>query len=248
MSRKPAVKRRDFVKLCASAVAAVNASPQVLAQSNQILHSYNRVKLTGSLGRPIRLADLEEGETYLFQYPYVSTPCFLLNLGQATTHEVNLKTKSGTSYLWRGGVGPKRSVVAFSAICAHRMSHPARSVSFINYRHQTVSFKDENMEVTRRPQVISCCSEKSVYDATQGARVLGGPAPQPLATILLEYDESEEALYAVGTFGGEMFDEYFKKFDHRLVLEYRTYDVRDFVADTSSVVPLTQRCRRQILC
>lgn len=40
------------------------------------------------------------------------------------------------------GVGPGASIVAFSAICAHRMSYPTRNVSFIDYRHKPMSEDD----------------------------------------------------------------------------------------------------------
>ena len=43
--------------------------------------------------------------------------------------------------------------------------------------------------------------------------------PQPLAAILLEQDAKSGALYAVGTYGGEMFAEFFRRFDFRLQLE-----------------------------
>jgi len=49
--------------------------------------------------------------------------------------------------------------------------------------------------------------------------VVSGPAPQPLATILLEHDAKADEVWAVGTFGGEMFDEFFRKYDFRLQLE-----------------------------
>ena len=41
-------------------------------------------------------------------------------------------------------------MVAFSAICAHKMSHPAPSVSFINYRHGEVKFRNSNDEIEQR--------------------------------------------------------------------------------------------------
>ncbi len=128
------------------------------------------------------------------------------------------------------------------------MTHPARAVSFINYRHRAVTFADAQDERARRARVIYCCSEKSVYDATRGARVLGGPAPQPLAIILLEYHDSSGALYATGTAGGEMFERFFAEYDFRLALEYNIPDVRELVAGTTTVLPLSQFCGHQVLC
>jgi hypothetical protein len=49
--------------------------------------------------------------------------------------------------------------------------------------------------------------------------VVSGPAPQPLCAILLEQDSKSGDVYAVGTYGGEMFAEFFRRFEFRLQLE-----------------------------
>lgn len=128
------------------------------------------------------------------------------------------------------------------------MSHPAREVSFINYRHAPARFKDKAERPVQRAQVIYCCSEKSVYDPAQGARVLGGPAKQPLAAILLEQDPTDGTLYAAGADGGAMFDRFFREFGFRLALEYRTRDIRALARATATVVLLADYCRNQVLC
>lgn len=248
MSRDTRFNRRSFVKLCASAVAMITANPRLLAQQDGTVRRYHRARLVDAEKRPIKAVDLEEGENYLFHYPYVSTPCFLLNLGEPTAQQTLLQTEDGRSYLWQGGVGPRRAVVAFSAICAHKMTHPARAVSFINYRHQRVNFMDKNKNEAKRASVIYCCSEKSVYDPAQGARVLGGPAPQPLAAILLEYNEADGTIEAIGTYGGEMFDKFFKEFDFRLRLEHRITNVRQEINSIAPVVKLKDYCATQVLC
>jgi Rieske Fe-S protein len=248
MSREPKISRRSFVKLCASTIAMVGANPSLLAQPHSEFHRYQRARLVDTEGRPVTPTDLKVGENYLFHYPYIVTPCFLLNLGRPAEQHTLLKTEDGKPYRWQGGVGPEHSVVAFSAICAHKMSHPARAVSFINYRHHAVRFRNKDEAITQRSQVIYCCSEKSVYDPMQGGRVLGGPAPQPLAAILLEYDERDGSLYAAGSYGGEMFDRFFEKFSFRLELEFNTANVRQEVANTAAVVPLAQYCQTQVLC
>lgn len=248
MSRKPKISRRSFVKLCASTIAMVGANPNLLAQPDGEFHRYRRARLVDTEGRPVAATDLKIGENYLFHYPYIATPCFLLNLGRPMEQHTQLMTEDGKPYRWQGGVGPERSIVAFSAICAHKMSHPARSVSFINYRHNAVSFRNANKTFTQRSQVIYCCSEKSVYDPTQGARVLGGPARQPLAAIRLEYDERDGSLYAAGLYGGEMFARFFEEFYFRLTLEFRTTNIHEQVTKTATVVPLAQYCKNQVLC
>lgn len=241
--------RRRFVKLCVSAAALVGVNPDALAaRVPSAARRYQRAMLVDARGQPIRAHDLKPGETYVFLYPYVSTPCFLMDLGRPTAAHVALKTEDGHPYEWSGGVGPQRSIVAFSAICAHKMSYPARAASFINYRHQPVRFAGRREESVRRAQVIYCCSEKSVYDPLEGARVLGGPARQPLAAVLLELDAGNGALYATGTDGGEMFERFFREFGFRLALDLKAPDIRAEVSGTSEVVPLAEYCQNPILC
>ncbi len=76
-------------------------------------------RLVGRGERPLTTAELVPDEAYVFHYPYVSTPCFLLDLGEPLD-AAELRTENGRTYTWPGGVGPRRSVVAFSAICSHR--------------------------------------------------------------------------------------------------------------------------------
>ena len=247
MGSDSGINRRSFVRLCASALGLIGANPALLAQPDARLHRYQRVRLVDLNGGPITAGALAVGENYLFHYPFATTPCFLLNLGRPTS-ATELKTEDGQPYRWPGGIGPSRSIVAFSAICAHKMSHPAKSISFINYRHERVRFQDSAEHSAQRAQVIYCCSEKSVYDPAQGARVLGGPAKQPLAAIVLEEDKHDAALYAVGTYGGEMFERFFREFGFRLALEHNTRDIRAAVSEIATVMPLADYSEKQMRC
>ena len=169
---------------------------------------------------------------------FAATPCFLLNLGRSVK-AAQLKTLAGEAYEWKGGVGAGRSVVAYSAICAHRLSYPTKDISFISYRV-------EKSARNRIGNVIHCCSEHSQYDPAAGARVVAGPAPQPLATILLEHDLQTDELHAVGTLGGEMFTEFFDRFGFKLELEHGT--PRAAVAGNCVVQELENYCKQQVKC
>ena len=204
------MERRDFVKLCAASAAGASL-PDASAKGLEA-RSYKRVKLLDDRNQPIRVASLAKGVSYVFEYPFGSTPAFLIRLDKPVPGGVTLKTESGDDYQWSGGVGPDKSVVAYSAICAHKLTYPTKQVSFIGYRHAP-------SPVAGPGRVITCCSDRSVYDPSAGARVVSGPAPQPLCTILLEHDTKADEVYAVGTFGGEMFSEFFKRFEFRLQLE-----------------------------
>lgn len=243
------MKRRGFVKLCAAAVAGITASPETLASNHQQYHRYGRVALVHpETGAPVGPGALEVGETYVFHYPFVSTPCFLIDLGKAVKSRNQLQTREGKPYVWRGGAGPKSSVVAFSAICAHKMSHPARSVSFINYRHGETRFRNSDDKIEQRSGIIYCCSENSVYDPALGGQVLGGPAPQPLAAIELEYDAGRDMFYATATIGGEMFDKYFSSFHDRLVLEHGRTDIDRAMQGTSELMRLAEFTSNPVSC
>lgn len=247
MSTKPYFSRRRFMAACASAASCLASGNLLAGMAQKALHRYPQALLVDADGAPIRARDLIPGRNYVFHYPFRATPCFLIDLGKATEGET-LRTEAGQSYRWQGGVGPQRSVVAFSAICAHKMTHPAPEVSFISFRDDAATFQDRQHQVRRRSDVIYCCSEKSVYDPARGAAVLGGPAPQPLAAIVLEYDRDEDTLWAVGTRGGEMFGQFFDKFGVRLALEYGTEDIRRPMAPQTPVIPLEAFSATRIRC
>ncbi|MCA8967240.1 MAG: twin-arginine translocation signal domain-containing protein [Planctomycetes bacterium] len=246
MSDDNDIDRRQFVRVCATAVAAVGSSPSLLA--NQAFHGHERTLLVDADGAPLRLSALQPGESYVFNYPYVTTPCFLIDLDRPTSTDATLSTGDGDSYRWPGGIGPRRSVVSFCGICTHKLSHPSKAVSFINYRHAPVEFVDGAQRSQERGGVIYCCSERSVYDPADGARVLGGPAPQPLAAIALEHDAEADTLVAHGTLGGEVYDRFFEKHAFRLALEYGVSDPRQPVGETSRVLPIDEYSKTRMMC
>ena len=242
------VSRRGFLKLCASTGALVAGSPALLARTPPERSHSTSARLVHSDGRPLRLDDLEVGENYVFHYPYVTTPCFILNLGKPALPRDGLEMDDGRKYSWRGGVGSQRSVVAFSAICAHRMSYPTPTVSFINYRHEPTAYTNHEYQLARREQVIYCCSEGSVYDPAEGCRVLGGPAPQPLAAVDLGLDEATGEVRALGMYGGDMFERFFEKFGFQLALQSEISDIRAPVGEDTEVVRLSEYSSNSNVC
>jgi len=77
---------------------------------------------------------------------------------------------------------------------------------------------------------------------------LNGPAPQPLSAILLEYEPSTDGLYALGTLGGEVFNEFFAKYELRLELDYGSGRARQRVGPQTLVTELTAFCKQQVRC
>lgn len=194
----------------AACVAGAWAGGGLLPAAAQgAVQAHARALLTDVHGNPLAAQQLKPGQAWLFHYPYTVTPVFLLALGGAA-EPVDLATRAQQSYATPAGVGPQRSIVAFSAICSHKLMYPTPAVSFIGLRKGSGS---------EPAQVIHCCGDDSRYDPQRGARVLAGPAPQPLAAVLLEWDARTDRLHAVGTRGGEMFDAFFEKYAARLELE-----------------------------
>lgn len=231
------MERRGFLKLCALSAAAAGA-PAIAADAQP--HYYARVKLVDEKGAPLRSRAVPAERNLIFHYPYAATPCFLLNLAKPVHASARLKTASLQAYEWEGGVGATRSIVAYSAICAHKLTYPTREISFISYRAN-------KSPGNKFGAVIHCCSEHSQYDPADGGRVVAGPAPQPLAAILLEHDARTDELYAVGTLGGELFREFFEKYAFRLQMELgRT--AQQSANGTCVVQELENYCRQQVKC
>ncbi|MEI6724353.1 MAG: twin-arginine translocation signal domain-containing protein [Betaproteobacteria bacterium] len=231
--------RRDFIRVCATGIAAGGMPAPALPQG-AAARFYGRAKLVDSQGKPLSASALPVQKNLIFQYPFASTPCFLINLGKPARTSTRLMTATNQAYEWKGGAGPTGSIVAYSAICAHQLAYPTREISFI-------SFRAESSARNKFSQVIHCCAEHSQYDPAQGGRVLAGPAPQPLAAILLEHDPKSDELFALGTLGGEMFNQFFAKFEFKLAMEHGGA-ARKAVTGTTVVSELDNYCRQQVRC
>src|SRR5690349_16935379 len=232
------MERRAFLGACAALSGAALSSA---SQAGVPPRLYARARLIDVHGAPIRASTLARSTNYIFQYPFAATPCFLLRLDAPVRAADGLRRRDGSRYDWQGGVGPDRSLVAFSAICAHKLAYPTREVSFIRYQR--------DRSATSSGHVIHCCADHSVYDPSEGARVVAGPAPQPLAAIVLEHDAARDELYALGTAGAEQFVPFFAKYEMKLTFEYGGLGrAHASVGDASVVSELTNYCRNTIEC
>jgi arsenite oxidase small subunit len=230
--------RRSFIAACGAGCGLASLH---MPAHGDVVRNFPRSVLTAPDGRPFRTSVLEPGRNYVFHWPFPATPCFLLDIGEKVGARKNLRTASGHAYDWPGGVGPRQSVVAYSAICSHRLTHPTRDISFIAYRDKATSHSPHD-------RVIHCCSVHSQFDATAGARVLSGPAPQPLATIVLDYSAERDELSAIGTLGADVFDRFFSSFGFRLALEHGGKRATKPVGTTVIVQALDHYCRQQVRC
>ena len=232
--------RRSFIESCAAHATCLTAGAAMPAfAADARPKEYARALLVDEQQRPIKASSLKARSNYVFHYPFEATPVFLLDLGKAAGPQ-SLSTRKHDSYAWPGGVGPKRSIVAYSAICAHQLVYPTRDVSFISFR-PTKATKGV------RDDLIHCCAEHSQYDPAKGAQVLSGPAEQPLCAVLLTHDPKDDTLTAYATLGGELFDEFFRKYQAKLSFEVGASAVNP-VAREAVVRPLEKFCRNTIQC
>jgi arsenite oxidase small subunit len=243
--------RRHFIETCSASAACVAGAATTVSGSIAFAADakpkpYGRVMLTDERGDPFRVANLKSQVNYIFHYPFEATPVFLLDLGKPALplKAEALKTHGGEGYAWPGGVGKGRSIVAFSAICAHQLVYPTQQLSFISFRKgKPVNAKTPDAGA----DLIHCCADHSQYDPAQGAKVLGGPARQPLCAVLLEHHAKDDTLTAYATLGGELFDEFFKKYDAKLSIEVGS-KARQTVSQRSVVRELERYCRNPVKC
>ncbi len=230
----------------AACVVSTAAVPGLALAADAKPKAYSKVVLTNERGDPFKASSLVPQANYVFHYPFEATPVFLLDLGKpaSATSSAGLKTKGGETYAWPGGVGKGKSIVAFSAICAHHLVYPTPNLSFISFRKGTpVNAKTPNAGA----DLIHCCADHSQYDPAQGAKVLAGPATQPLCAVLLEHNAKDDTLTAYATLGGELFDEFFKKYEAKLSIEVGSR-AKNVVAQRTVVRELAKFCRNAVKC
>jgi arsenite oxidase small subunit len=233
--------RRSFIKICSAVAVTGTLSPCLVRQTQAAeLSAFARVKLVDAQGHAIKASTLNSTDAYIFNYPYSSTPCFLINLGKSASNR-KLTASDKAEYEWRGGVGNNKSIVSYSAICSHQLSYPNKDVSLITYNTR-------NSEIAGRAGVITCCAHNSVFDPAQGAKVLSGPAAGPLSAIALEYDTATDELYATGVYGGILFDDFFKAYKTQLNAELGPGKAKELVTNTAQVIPFVDYTKTRIQC
>lgn len=232
--------RRSFIESCAAQATCLTAAASMPAfAADARPKDYAPALLVDEQRRPLKASRLKPRSNYVFHYPFEATPVFLLDLGKPATPQT-LTTRQRDTYAWPGGVGPRRSIVAFSAICAHQLVYPTKDVSFISFRPSKAS-------KGLRDDLIHCCAEHSQYDPAKGAQVLSGPAEQPLCAVLLTHDPKDDSLTAYATLGGELFDEFFRKYQMKLSFDVGPRAINP-VAKETVVRELEKFCRNTIQC
>ena len=204
--------RRHFLKIAGVGGAMVAVAPstitgQLRADDGTLFVAYEKVQLTDASGAGLKASTLKKETNYIFNYPFDGTPAILLDLGEETAKDIKLKSEDGEEYLWRGGIGAKRTIVAYSAICSHQLAHPTPEDSFLQYLPRG----GKTMACPQKGGIIVCSSHLSAFDTKEGCKHIAGPAEQALASIVIEIAE-DDTLWATAVLGPDKFHDYFKRY------------------------------------
>lgn len=204
------MERRNFLRLSATSAMAVAIAPSLItqrlyAEDGSLFQPFEKVQLKDTEGNPIKASALAVEENYVFNYPYVGTPAIMVNLTSPAEKDIELTAEDGTKYIYRGGVGAKGTIVAYSAICPHQLTHPQPEMSMFHYIDEKGTTKAYS------GGAFVCMSHLSRFEPKQGGKVVGGPATQGLASIILEVD-GEDNIWAVAVLGPVKFQDYFDAF------------------------------------
>ncbi|MFI5418484.1 MAG: Rieske 2Fe-2S domain-containing protein [Candidatus Lutacidiplasmatales archaeon] len=188
--------KRNVIKLLAAAGAIGIGGGGMVAGSLQYvqppvvgLTSYPRVQLVDLDGSALTAKkatseyNVTTADVLTFAYPLRNEPNFLLNLAPS------VGSSDGATNV-PGGVGPDKSIVAYSAICQH-LGCPAPALAY--YPPGTCP----NV-VGGRSFYLHCSCHGSTYDVANAASNLTGPAVLPLPQVILEWDTTDDTIWATG--------------------------------------------------
>jgi arsenite oxidase small subunit len=139
------LSRREFVQLTGIGAAALTAAGHPVASSAAQAEAAYPVQDVASL------SSLAPGDAVGFSYPDENSPALLIRLAETATD----------------GVGPDRSVVAYSILCTHKGC--------------PVSFKPEH-------RMLICPCHWSTFDPARSGSMVIGQASQPLPRIELNVE------------------------------------------------------------
>jgi len=232
------MQRRDFLKIVGGgslvAIAPSLIEGKLYANDGTMFQSYNKVQLLDSKGEPLLASKLTIEENYVFNYPHAGTSCLLIALPHATDKDIKLKSELDEEYLWKSGVGKNSHIVAYSAICPHQLTHINKEDAFLSY----IPTNGKTM-ACKKDSVIVCGSHLSAYEPSKGCKLIAGPAPQPLASIVLEHHD-DDTLWAVAVLGPDKFHDFFKSFKPELKQQYGgKRKAKKLVSDSTEVMELS---------
>jgi Rieske Fe-S protein len=216
----------------AVAIAPSLITQKLYAEDGSLFQPFERAQLKDAEGNPLKSKALVKEENYVFMYPHAATPAIMVDLPEPTQKDIKLKAEDGTEYIYKGGVGAKGTIVAYSAICQHQLTHPTASMTMFQYvptTGKTLAYD--------KAGVFVCTSHLAAYDPNQGGKVVGGPAKEGLASIILEID-ADDNIWAVAVLGPAKFQDFFDAFKQQLKKDYGRRGAKKLVKDEVKVQKL----------
>jgi arsenite oxidase small subunit len=153
-----------------STMAAATTAASQVAATNTGVTAWPRLLVTN-------VKSLQLLTPLVFDYPVVGTGNIIVKLGVKADN----------------GVGPDGDIVAFSRICQHL----GCIYSFFPPQNATTLYFGLSTTINNPPSGYCPC-HGSVYDFTHNGAVIGGPAPNPVPRVLLEYDQATGDIYVNG--------------------------------------------------
>jgi len=199
--------RRNFLRAMVavaglSVVVGMLRGLEVLMPPEISVSGFPRLLLVDENGNPIKASSIPVNgkQIALFPYPLSNEPNMLLNLGDEGGRPVEVPPttvvvpQNGVSYEFPGGVGPSRSIVAYSALCQH-LGCTFPEITFYPPGVKAITVNGP------MDKVIHCSCHGSTYDPYRGGAVVTGPTVRPLPAVVLEWDQATDELYAVKMIG-----------------------------------------------
>ncbi len=151
------ISRRKLLKTAGCAGAAALVIGGLAGRADASTGTYPQVRIAN-------LRDIREGKPIKFDYPLIGRKSLLIDCGCRV----------------EGGIGPKKSIVAYSMFCTHLGC---------------------GVELDRNSEMLICECHQSVYNPGESGRVVEGPAPGSLPMISLDIDNSNGEIFATGVAG-----------------------------------------------
>lgn len=233
------MERRGFLKLSGTTAAAIVVAPSLItetlkADDGALYKSYDKVMLKDKDGNPLKSANLVKEENYVFHFPHAATPCILVQLDGPADKTATLKADDGTTYTFKGGSGKDGSIVAYSAICPHQLTHPKPDTTFFQYVPTGTKTLAYDKAVGG---VFVCSSHLSAFTPKDGGKRVTGPATEALTQIVLEID-ADDVIWAVGALGPDIFHKFLKTFKGDLKKAYGRNGAKKLVKTEAKVTTL----------
>ncbi len=154
---KDCISRRKLLKVggCLGAVAVLSSAVPRDAMASEGVYPQVRIA---------NLRDLSPGKVIKFDYPLIGRKSLLMDLGCRV----------------EGGVGPNKSIVAYSMFCTHLGC---------------------SVELDPDKGLLVCECHQSEFDPRRSGWVVQGPAPTHLPMVNLEIDNATGDIYAISVSG-----------------------------------------------